>query len=205
MNAVFLAVQSRSRRPDAMVVRRSLCHGAAEEFVANWPKPQPKFAVRSAHVCSVSGRPVLHGAMSARAACRRDRTRYCRQFEAAAADLMWWPCGGAVANEPGCSASRVGPHHNKVSTAQCARVLRGRSSDSARGDERAGRAPRGSSAIKPMVRSRSRRPVAVAVRLSLGQPIREESVASWPAPQPSPHRAVRTCASLAVVRFCTGR
>ena len=47
--------------------------------------------VRTAHctpTCSVGGRPILDGAMSAQAVRHESQTQYHRQFEAAAADLM---------------------------------------------------------------------------------------------------------------------
>ena len=45
-------------------------------------------------------------------------------------------------------------------------------------------------AVLPTIQSRSRRLDALAVRLSVSQRTGLESVASCPAPQPSPHRAV---------------
>ena len=61
----------------------------------------------------------------------------------------------------------------------------------------------GCAQVSPTVRSRSRRPDAVAVRRSLGQRTVDERVASWSRQQPSPQRAVRT--PWAVSRFSTGR
>ena len=140
-DAVTPTVRSRSRRPDAVAVRRSRGRRIGEERVASWHTPQPKSAVRSARACSVGGRPILDGAMSARAARRGDRTRQHSRFEVAAADLMRWPC---VRRELAHTTT-------KVCGAHCARVLHGRSSDSRRGHERTGRAPRGSNAATPAV------------------------------------------------------
>ena len=140
--------------------------------------------------CSMGGRPILHGAMSARAARHVRRMRYFRRSEVAAADLI---SGRTAEPRPTNREERVAswpapqPSPHRVVHAH---VLHGRSADSWPGDERAGRAPREPNAVSPTVRSRNRRPDAVIVRLSLSHGAGEERVASCPTPQPSPHRAV---------------
>ena len=93
------------------------------------------------------------------------------------------PTNWAGARRELAPATQPSPHR-----AVLACVLRGRSSESRRGDQRAVRTSRESSAVTPTVRSRSRRPSAVAVRRSLGQRTGQERVASWP----QPHNQVRT-------------
>ena len=103
----------------------------------------------------------------------------------------------------GWSASRVGREDNHAKSAS-ARVLRGRSAGSPRGEARAGRAPRESNAVATTFRSRSRRPGAVSVKKSLGQRRGVERVARWPRRQPRQVRQ-RARAPWAVGRFSTGR
>ena len=177
-NAVSSTVRSRSRRPDAVAVRLSLGHGAGENRVPRWLHHNQDHTSQCTRVlCGRLADSPRSDEREGRAPW--DRTRYHRWPEATAADMTRWPCGRALADEPGNSDRAV---H--------ARVLCGRSSDSPRGDERAGHAPQEPNAASPPLRSRSRHHDAVAVRPSRGHGAGGERIASWPAPQPSPHRAV---------------
>ena len=91
----------------------------------------------------------------------------------------------------------------EVRSAPCARVLRGRSSDSPRGDERAGRAPRGSNAVTLTMQSRSRRPDVVAVRPSRGRRLGEERAPTRHTPQP--RSAVRSAPAVSPVHIAAHR
>ena len=132
--------RSRSRRPGAVSVKRSLGQRRGMERVARWPAktttPSPP-----ARACSVGGWPVLHEAKRARAARHGSQRRWPLRFEAAAADLARCRRRRASANGVGWSASRVGREDNHAKSAS-ARVLRGQSAGSPRGEARAGRAPR---------------------------------------------------------------
>ena len=114
-----------------------------------------------------------------------------------------------MANGVGWSTSRVGREDNHAKSAS-ARVLRGWSVGSPRGEARTGRAARGSEAVDTRLRSRCRRPGTVSVRSSLGQRRGMERVARWPQRQPRQvrHRArvLRgRLAGSARVEACAGR
>ena len=74
-----------------------------------------KCALRSA--CSVGGRPILHGAIYARATRYEIRTRWLRSFGTRAVDLSRCWCGRSLADGAGRSAPRVGPQHNNAMSA----------------------------------------------------------------------------------------
>ena len=208
LNAVSPTVRSRSRLPDAVAVRSSRGYGAGEGRLASWPEPQPS-PQRAVHVCELRGQScdfpqgdarAGHAPRGSNAASPIGRSRS-RQHDAVAVR----PCLGRRAGDERVAswpAPQPSPHR-----AVHARVLRGRgarrelartTTNSAtrsararapwavvqllsRGDEHAGYAPRESNVVSPTVRSRSRRPDAVAVRSCLGRRAGEERVASWPA------------------------
>ena len=102
-------------------------------------------------------------------------------------------CFASLALHTACACGAVGrwpAPQPRSNLAVHARVHRGRLADSSRSDERAGRALREPNAVLQTNRSRSCRYNALVVRPSLGRRAGDERVASWPAPQPSPHHAV---------------
>jgi len=72
------------RGVDEEKLRPTAWGGARCALAAKTTTPSPP-----ARVCSVGGRPVLHGAKRARAARHGSRTRWSRRYEAAAVDLAW--------------------------------------------------------------------------------------------------------------------
>ena len=157
--------------------------GARRALAAKTTTPSPP-----ARVCSVAGRPVLHGAKRARAVRHGARKLWSQGSEAAAVGLARCRCGGALANGVGWSASRVGREDNHAKSAS-ARVLRGRLAGSARVEARAGRATRYLESGVTMLRSHSRRPGSVSVPKSRGERCGVERVARWPRRQPRQVRA----------------
>ena len=109
--------------------------GARRALAAKTTTPSPP-----ARACSVGGRLVLHGAKRARAARHGIEsvatTSRSRSRRPGAVSVK-----RASANGVGWSAPRVGREDNHAKSAS-ARVLRGRSAGSPRGEARAGRAPR---------------------------------------------------------------
>ena len=140
---------------------------------------------------------------SARVARHGTQARWPRRFEAAATDLERCRCGRALATGMGWSASRVGRKDNHVKCAST-RMLRGPSDGSPWGEARVGRVPRESNAVASTFRSRSRRPVAVSVKKSLGQQRRVERVVRWPQRRPRQVRQ-RAYTPWAIGRCSTGR
>ena len=126
-NGTATTVRSRSRRPSAVSVQRSLGQLREVERAASWPRRQPRQArstqrswprrqprqARSAQ-SSVGGRLVLHVTKRARAARHGTRTRRQRRFEAVAADRARCRCRGASANCVRWSAPRVGRADNRA-------------------------------------------------------------------------------------------
>ena len=101
------------------------------------------------------------------------------------------------------SAPRVDREDNHAKSCTT-RVLRGRSAGSARGEALAGRAARKWYASITSLRSRSRRPVAVPVKNSLGQRRGMVRAPLWPQIQPRQVRQ-RARAPWAFGRLSTGR
>ena len=83
----------------------------------------------------------------------------------------------------GVECARVGRANNHAKSAS-AHALFGRSAGSPRGEARAGRAPRNSTASITAYRSHSRRPGAVSVKKSLDQRRGLERAPCWPQRQP---------------------
>ena len=160
---------------------------------------------KSASACVLRGRSVgsPRGEALSWAASHGTRKLHWRCFEAAAVDMARWRCGRASSNGVGWSSPRVGREGNHAKSAS-ARVLRGRSAGSPRGEARAGRAPRDSEASVTLFRSRSRRPGAVSVRKSLGQRRGVQRALGWPRRKPCQVRQ-RARAPRAVGRFSTGQ
>ena len=184
--AVTPTVRYRSCRPDARALRRSLGQRTGQERVASWPLPHNQ--VRTAQCARLlRGRSsesrrgderAVHAPQSNADGPKPQPLTRCSGRAAEPRPTNW-----AGARRELAPATQPSPHR-----AVLACVLRGRSSESRRGDQRAVRTSRESSAVTPTVRSRSRRPSAVAVRRSLGQRTGQERVASWP----QPHNQVRT-------------
>ena len=141
--------------------------------------------------------------MCARTAWHGIWTPCSRRFEAAAADLARRQCRRALADGVGWSAPRVGRKDNHAESLST-RVLRGRSTVSLRREARAGRTAQKLNATATAFRSRSRRPVAVSVKRSLGQWCGVERAPRWPRRQPRQVRQ-RTRAWWAIGRFSTDR
>ena len=74
-----------------------------------------KSALRGA--CSAGGRPIIHGAKSARAARHGIRTRRSQTLKKRVANMSWCWCGQASADGVRRSAPRVGPQHNHAKSA----------------------------------------------------------------------------------------
>ena len=105
-----------------------------------------------------------------------------RRTEAAAADLARCRRKRASANSVRWRASRVGREDNHAKSTS-ARVLRGRLAGSPQGEARARRVPRKSITVATTFRSRSRQPVEMLAKKSLGQQGGVECVARWPRKQ----------------------
>ena len=182
--------RSHYRRPDAMAVRQSLGQRTGQGRVASWHQPHNQVCTaRCARVLRAlssdsrrGNESTLRAPWESSVAMTTVRSRS-RRPDAVAVQAKPRPTNWAEVHRELAPATQSSPLR-----AVLACVLRGRSSDSQRGDERAVRTSRESNAVTPTVRSRSRRPGAVAVRRSLGQRTGQKRIASWP----QPHNQVRT-------------
>ena len=174
-----------------MAVRLRLGRRSGEDRVASCftPQPSPHRAVhqrvrRGRSVASPRGDERASRAPRGYNALLLTAQSRSRRLDAVAVRLS---LGHSAREEriASCPAQKPSPHR-----AVHACMLRGRSADAPRGNERAGRAPGKSNAVTPTVRSRSRRLDAPAVHSSNGQRTGENRVMSFPATQHSPHRAV---------------
>ena len=95
-------------------------------------------------------------------------------------------------------------HEDNHARSSSARVHHGRSAGSPRGETCAGRAARELNAMVMAFRRRSRRPVAMSLKKSLGQRRGMERAPRWPQRQPRQVRQ-RAHAPWAAGRFSTGR
>ena len=194
-------VRSRSRRPGAVSVKKSLGQRRGVERAARWPRRQPRQVRQRARA------PWAVGWFSTGRSARGPRARNSKLSATTFRSRSRRPGAVSVkrasANGVGWSAPRVGREDNHAKSAS-ARVLRGRSAGSPRGEARAGRAARDSKALVTTCRSRSRRPGAVSVKKSLGQRRGVERAPRWLRRQPRQVRQ-RARAPWAFGRFSTGR
>ena len=143
-NAVATAARRPCRRSIAVLVEPRLGRKSGEERAPRWPTKR-LWQVRNARrAYSMDGRPILHGTKrTARATRHGIRTRWPHK------PLQAVPrtCGGVGTVEPWPTAWGVArpalAHHTTIPSPQSGvwRVLHGRSANTRRGEERAGRAP----------------------------------------------------------------
>ena len=138
--AATTAFQSLCSRSVAVLVQSSLSQRLSEERSSRWPTTEPMIIANCA-----ARAPWAVGRYSTRRRARGRRAMGAerggqRTFKVNAANLPRCWCSSASAGGLARSAPHVGPQHNPRQLRTTRRVLRGRSADTPRGGERAGRA-----------------------------------------------------------------
>ena len=199
---VSTTFRSRSRRPGAVSVKKSLGQRRGVERAARWPRRQPRQVRQRARA------PWAVGRFSTGRSARGSRATELRSGGHGVSKPQPPTWRGVGEEEPRPTAwggaRRALAAKTTTPSPPARSVLRGRSAGSPRGEARAGCAPRKSNAVVTTFESRSRRPGAVSVKKSLGQRRGVERAARWPRRQPRQVRQ-RARAPWAVGRFSTGR
>ena len=191
-NESATTVRSRSRRPSAVSVQRSLGQLRGVEHAASWPRRQPRQA-RGAQRQVLRGRSAGSPRGEARAwPAPRDENETATTVRSRgrrpSAVSLERSLGQLREVERAASGPRRQPRQARSAQRQ---VRCGRSAGSPRGGARARRAPRDENETATTVRSRSRRPSAVSVERSLGQRRGLVRVASGPRRQPREARSAQ--------------
>ena len=142
-NAAMAKIQTRCRRPDAMLVRSSPGRRRGEERAPRWAITQPPRQMRTAgRGCSVDGRPMYRVAKSAWAV--RHGIKNGNQNRSNVVPPICRGVGSVKPRPTAWGGARPALGHNTTtpSAHRGARMLRGWSVDISRYKKRAGRAPK---------------------------------------------------------------
>ena len=193
--------RSRSRRPGAVSVKKSLGQRRGVERVARWPRRQPRQVRQRARA------PWAVGRFSTGRSARGSRATGVKRgdYDVSKPQPPTWR--GVGEEEPRPTAwggARRALAAKTTTPSPPARACSVGGRPVLHGAKRARAARHGSQTLATTFRSRSRRPGAVSVKKSLGQRRGVERVARWPRRQPRQVRQ-RARAPWAVGRFSTGR